>query len=52
MYIARTVPADKPIDIIAGTRLGGIVDNDYIDPNITKTIEKFKKHAESIEKNL
>jgi len=52
MYIARTIPADKPIDIIAGTRLGGIVDNDYIDPNITKTIEKFKKHAESIEKNL
>lgn len=50
MYIARTTPVDKPMDIIAGTRLGGIVSNDYPNPDLTKTIQKFKKHAETIEK--
>jgi len=50
MYVARTVPEDKPIDIIAGTRLGGIVSPDYQNPDLTKTIAKFKKHAEEIER--
>lgn len=50
MYIARTEPIDKPVDIIAGTRLGGIVSPDYQNPDLTKTIQKFKKHAEEIEK--
>jgi len=50
MYYARTVPVDKPIDIIAGTRLGGIVPNDYQNPDLSKTIAKFKAHAESIER--
>jgi len=50
MYLARTTPIDKPFDIIAGTRLGGIIPNDYPNPDLTKTIEKFKKHAEMIEK--
>jgi len=50
MYLARTVPVDKPIDIIAGTRLGGILSNDYPNPDLSKTIAKFKAHAEKIEK--
>ena len=50
MYVARTVPEDKPVDIIAGTRLGGIVSPDYQNPDLTKTIAKFKKHAEEIER--
>ncbi len=50
MYLARTTPVDKPVDIIAGTRLGGIIPNDYPNPDLTKTIQKFKAHAEKIEK--
>ena len=49
-YQALTVPKDKPHDIIAGTRLGGIVPNEYPNPDLTKTIEKFKAHAEMIER--
>jgi len=50
MYIARTEPEDKPVDIIAGTRIGGILSPDYQNPNLTKAIQKFKAHAEEIEK--
>jgi len=50
LYQARTVPVDKPIDIIAGTRLGGIIDKDYANPDLTEVIKKFKAHAEKIER--
>ena len=49
-YQARTIPTEKPVEIIAGTRLGGIISNDYQNPDLTKTIAKFKKHAEEIER--
>jgi len=49
-YQARTIPKDQPVDIIAGTRLGGIIPNDYPNPDLSKTIQKFKAHAEMIEK--
>lgn len=44
-YEARTTPGGEIADLIAGTRLGGIVPNDYQDPNISKTIKKFKEQA-------
>jgi hypothetical protein len=49
LYVARTVPQDTPVDIIAGTRLGGVLSPDYENPDLTKAIEKFKAHARKIE---
>jgi len=50
LYQARTVPTEKPVEIIAGTRLGGVISNDYANPDLSNTIAKFKAHAEKIEK--
>lgn len=47
-YYARTVPQDKPFSIIAGSRIGGLVDAEYMNPDLTDTINKFKTHAEKI----
>ncbi len=47
-FEARTIASDSPYEIIAGTRLGGIVSNDYQDPNISKTIIKFQAQAKAV----
>jgi len=49
-YVARTEPEETPVDIIAGTRIGGVISPDYENPDLTKAIAKFKAHAEKIEK--
>ncbi|MEE8113066.1 MAG: AAA family ATPase [Nitrososphaerales archaeon] len=49
-YQARTVPQEVPTDIIAGTRVGGVIDKEWINPDLSVAIDKFKKHAESIER--
>ncbi len=47
---ARTVLKEQNPNIIAKTRVGGIVSNDYLDPDISAAIDKFKKHAEAMSK--
>lgn len=45
---ARTVGKDKDPNIIAGTRIGGIIPDDYPDPDLSFVINKFKAHAEEM----
>lgn len=49
LYIARTMPQDKPFTVIAKTRVGGVVDHDYIDPDLSDTIKQFQKYAAQFE---
>lgn len=44
-YYARTVSQSKPYSIIAKTRIGGVVEKDYINPDLADVIRKFKAHA-------
>ena len=47
-YYARTEPQSNPFTVIAGTRVGGIANADYKDPNLSKTIAKFQKYAKEV----
>ena len=47
---ARTVSQEQNPNIIAKTRVGGVVSRDYMDPDLSSAIGKFKKHAEEMSK--
>ena len=50
MFAARTVAGLHPkgYSVVAGSRIGGVVKKDFDDPNLTKAIAKFRKHAEEV----
>lgn len=45
LYVARTTPLGSPFPVIAGSRIGGIVDENYSDPNLADVIEEYKDYA-------
>ena len=45
-FEARTTAQGSDPEIVAGTRVGGIVQSNYRNPDISETISKFKAHAE------
>lgn len=49
LYCARTTPLDSPFDIIAGTRVGGIISDEYQNPDISDAIDQFQAHAKEVE---
>jgi len=34
--------------IVAGSRIGGVIEKDWMAPDLTKAIKKFRKHAETV----
>lgn len=48
--VARTVQGEQPL-IIAKTRLGGIIDQDYMNPDLSDVIKKFKEYAVKVKVN-
>lgn len=44
-YYARTVSQSKPFSVIAKTRIGGVIDKDYMNPDLSAVIRKFQVHA-------
>lgn len=49
-FVARTTPRSQSPSIVAKTRVGGVIDPDYMNPDLTEVIERFKKHAEKMSK--
>lgn len=49
-YIARTEEGTDPkgFSIQAGSRIGGVVAKDYLNPNLGEAIEKFRAHAQKM----
>lgn len=48
--VARTIGKDANPEIIAKTRIGGVISNDWIDPDIQVALEKFRVHMANISK--
>ena len=44
-FEALTMPKEKPYDIIAGTRIGGVLRSPYRDVNLTEAIAALQKEA-------
>lgn len=44
---ARTVEGTSPV-VIAKTRIGGLLPRDYLNPNLSDVIKKFKEHVTSV----
>lgn len=49
---ARTVGKDANPEVIAKSRVGGVISDDWPDPDIQIAIQKFRTHAENISKTL
>ena len=47
-YYARTVPQDKPFTIIAKTRIGGVIPEEYANPNLSEAIKKIQAQARKV----
>lgn len=47
-YVARTVPLDRPYPVIAKTRVGGILPEDYQNVDLTDAIEQLQDHAKGL----
>lgn len=47
-YLARTIPQEKNPTIIAKTRVGGVIDDNLINPNLSQVIAQFQKYAGSL----
>ena len=47
-YEARTVSQGKPFDIVAGTRVGGILAANYQDADLTKAFGRLQKYAKGV----
>lgn len=46
-YVARTTPESSP-DVIAGTRVGGLIKENYSNPNLTEAINVLAAHAQKV----
>lgn len=48
LSVARTVGKDANPEIIAKTRIGGVISDDWMDPDIQVALEKFRVHMANI----
>lgn len=48
LYAARTCPQKSPYEVIAKTRVGGVIPNDYLDVNLSSAVKKMQKQAQSV----
>jgi hypothetical protein len=44
-YEARTTPLNSPYDIVAKTRIGGVLDDDYRNPDLSESIQLLQEAA-------
>jgi hypothetical protein len=49
-YIARTESGveSSGYTVVAGSRIGGVIDKDYVDPNLSEAIAEFRAYAEEV----
>ena len=47
-YEARTTPLNSPYDVIAKTRIGGVIEEDYRDVDLSFSIKELQKAAEEV----